>query len=209
MVYVISLISFLWLWFSFWWIRIRGLWKLPKGRDWLRGKLGLVLMGGAMLPNSLIEFSVVGLGCGPSLLFDLRRNYGGGDEDNGSFLQKVPRRPCCAQCLGPCSRPPPTHASAGDSCTLTGMSGSTNYGKFWKRWEYQTPWPASWEICMQVKKQQLELDMEQQPGSKLGKEYVKAVYCHPAYLTYMLSTSCIYQAGWSTSWNQDCWENYH
>ena len=58
-----------------------------------------------------------------------------------------------------------------------------NCGKFFKRWEYQTTWPASWEICMQVRKQQLELDMEQQTGSKLGKEYVKAVYCHPAYLT--------------------------
>ena len=43
---------------------------------------------------------------------------------------------------------------------------------------------------MQVKKQQLETDMEQQIGSKLGKEYIKAVYCHPAYLTYMQSTSC-------------------
>ena len=43
---------------------------------------------------------------------------------------------------------------------------------------------------MQVKKQQLELDMEQQTGSKLGKEYIKAVYCHPAYLTYMQITSC-------------------
>ena len=43
---------------------------------------------------------------------------------------------------------------------------------------------------MQVKKQQLELDMEQQTGSKLGTEYVKAVYCLPAYLTYMQSTSC-------------------
>ena len=41
-----------------------------------------------------------------------------------------------------------------------------NYGKFWKRWEYQTTWPASWEIYMQVRKQQLELDMEQQTGSK-------------------------------------------
>ena len=55
--------------------------------------------------------------------------------------------------------------------------------------EYQTTWPASWEICMQVKKQQLELDMEQQTGSKSGKEYVKAVYCNPAYLTYMQNTS--------------------
>ena len=43
---------------------------------------------------------------------------------------------------------------------------TTNYGKFWKRWEYQTTWPASWETCMQVRKQQLELDMEQQTGSK-------------------------------------------
>ena len=43
---------------------------------------------------------------------------------------------------------------------------------------------------MQVKKQQLALDMEQLTGSKLGKEYVKAVYCHPAYLTYMQNTSC-------------------
>ena len=43
---------------------------------------------------------------------------------------------------------------------------TTNCGKFWKRWKYQTTWPASWEICMQVRKQQLELDMEQQTGSK-------------------------------------------
>ena len=57
------------------------------------------------------------------------------------------------------------------------------------RWEYQTTWPGSWEICMQVKKQQLELDMKEQTGSKSGKEYVKAVYCHPTYLAYMQSTS--------------------
>ena len=49
--------------------------------------------------------------------------------------------------------------------------------------------PASWAICMQVRKQQLELDMKQHTGSKSEKEYVKAVYCHPAYLTYMQSTS--------------------
>ena len=66
---------------------------------------------------------------------------------------------------------------------------TTNCGKFWKRWEHQTTWPAFWEICMPVKKQQLELDMEQQTGSKLGKEYVKAVYCYSAYLTYMQSTT--------------------
>ena len=44
-------------------------------------------------------------------------------------------------------------------------------------------WPASWEIYMQVRKQQLELDMERQTGSKYEKEYIKAVYCHPAYLS--------------------------
>ena len=43
---------------------------------------------------------------------------------------------------------------------------TTNYWKFWKKWEYQTTWPASWQTCMQVRKQQLELDMEQQTGSK-------------------------------------------
>ena len=85
---------------------------------------------------------------------------------------------------------------------------TTDCGKFLKRWEYQTTCPASWEICMQVKKQQLELGMEQQTGSKSGKEYVKAVYCHSAYLTYMQSTSCKWRAGGSTSWTQDCWEKY-
>ena len=64
---------------------------------------------------------------------------------------------------------------------------TTHYGKFFKTWEYQTTLSASWEICMQVKKQQLELDMEQWTGLKLGKEYVKAVYCHPPYLTYVQS----------------------
>ena len=53
----------------------------------------------------------------------------------------------------------------------------------------------SWEICMQVKKQQLEPDMEQWTGSKLQKEYIEAVYCHPVYLTYMQSASCEMQ-GW-------------
>ena len=56
----------------------------------------------------------------------------------------------------------------------------TKSGKFLKRWEYQTTLPTSWETCMQVKKQQLQMNM-QQTGSKLGKEYVKAVYCHPAF----------------------------
>ena len=70
------------------------------------------------------------------------------------------------------------------------ISRNINCGKFFKRWLYQTTLPASWEICVHVKKQQLELDMEHQTGSKSGKEYIKAVYCHSAYLIYMQSTSC-------------------
>ena len=69
------------------------------------------------------------------------------------------------------------HAKAFD-CVIT-----TNSGNFLKRWEYQTTLPASWDICMQVKKQQLEPDMKKWTGSKLGKEYVKDVYCYPAHLT--------------------------
>ena len=64
-----------------------------------------------------------------------------------------------------------------------------NCGNFFKRWEYQTTLPASQEICMKVKKQLLELDIEQQTGSNSGKKYVKPVYCHLAYLTSMQSTS--------------------
>ena len=59
----------------------------------------------------------------------------------------------------------------------------------YKRWEHQASWSTSWEICMQVKKQHLELDVEQQTCSKLEKEYVKAVYCHLSFLTYMQTTS--------------------
>ena len=64
-----------------------------------------------------------------------------------------------------------------------------NCGKFLKWWDYQTTLLATWETCFQVRKQQLEPDVEQWIGSKLGKEYIKAVYCHPAYLIYMQSTS--------------------
>ena len=63
-----------------------------------------------------------------------------------------------------------------------------DHNKLWKilkEMEYQTTWPASWETYMQVRKQELELDMEQQTGSKSGKGYIKAVYFNLAYLTYM------------------------
>ena len=75
---------------------------------------------------------------------------------------------------------------------------TTNTGKFLKKWEYQIIWPDSGEICVQVKKQQLEPDMEQHTGSKLGKECFKAVYCHLVYLISMQSTS----------WEMLGWRNY-
>ena len=62
------------------------------------------------------------------------------------------------------------------------------------------PYLSPEEPVCRSKKQQLELNMEQQTGSNLGKEYDKVVYCHLAYLIYMQNT------GWITSWNQDCWE---
>ena len=80
-------------------------------------------MGRAMLSKSLIQFSVDGWGCVPSLLFDLRPNYGGANEDSGDLLLKGPMVHCCTQCPRPCSRPPPTHASPADSWTLMGKSG--------------------------------------------------------------------------------------
>ena len=83
-----------------------------------------------------------------------------------------------------------------------------NCGKSLNRWEYQITLPASWETCMQVKKQQLEPYMKQQIGSKLGKESVKAVYCHPAYLTYIHITLCEMLSWTNHSWNQDFWEKH-
>ena len=73
-------------------------------------------------------FSVDGRGCVSSLLFDLRPNYGGGNEDNGDLLLKVPCTHCHTQCPRPYSRPLPTHAFAGDSWTLTDKSGSVSCG---------------------------------------------------------------------------------
>ena len=85
-------------------------------------------MDRAMLSKSLIQFSVDGRGCVLSLLFDLRLNYSGGDEDNGDLLHKVPCTHGYTQCPQPCSRPPPTHTSTRDSWTLTGKSGPVSRG---------------------------------------------------------------------------------
>ena len=81
-----------------------------------------------MLSKPLIQFSVDGQGCVPSLLFDLRPNYGEGNEDTGDLLQNVPCMHCHIQCPRPCSRPPTTHAFAKVSWTLTGKSASVSCG---------------------------------------------------------------------------------
>ena len=85
-------------------------------------------MGRTMLSNSLIQFSVDGRGCVPSLLFDLRPNYGGGNEDNGDLLQKILCVNGHIQCPPPCIRPLLTHVSARVSWTLPGKSGSVSCG---------------------------------------------------------------------------------
>ena len=125
-VQVIRLVSFLWLWFSLCLLieKNKRLMMLPDGRNWLRRKLGLILLGRAMLSKSVIQFSVVGWACVPSLLFDLTPNYGGGNEDNEDLFQKVPCTHCCTQTPQSGCRPLPNHASSRDSWTLTDKSGS-------------------------------------------------------------------------------------
>ena len=92
------------------------------------GETGSPLMGRAMLSKSLIQFSVDVQGCVPSLLFNLRPNYGGGNEDNGDLLQKVPCMHRYTQCPQPYSRPLRTNASARDSWRLMDKSESVSCG---------------------------------------------------------------------------------
>ena len=76
---------------------------------------------------------------------------------------------------------------------------TTNCGKLFKRWEYQTTSLPYREICKQVKKQQVELDMEQWAGSKLGKKYIKVVYCHPASFQFSRSVMFHSTASWTAA----------
>ena len=81
----------------------------------------------------------------------------------------------------------------------------TSWGKLLKRWEYHTILSVSWETCMWVKKQQLEPGMEQLIDSRLRKEYDRAVYCHPVFLTYIYTEHIMRNAGLDklTSRNQE------
>ena len=145
---------------ALWWIRIRGLWKLSDGRGWLCGKLGLFLVSGDMLSKSLIQFSIDDWGCVPSVLFDLRPNYGRNNEDNSNLFQNDM---CthCVQCPWPCNRPLSTHAFTRDSRTLTGRSGSAYCGDTasfsWllahTRFYLCPPrvcFPSPWKFCNQI-----------------------------------------------------------
>ena len=85
-------------------------------------------MGKAMVSKSLIQISVDGQDCVPSLLFDLKPSYDGGNEDNGNLLQMIPCRHCYTQCPQPCSRPWPAQTSTRDSWRLLGKSGSVSCG---------------------------------------------------------------------------------
>ena len=85
---------------------------------------------------------------------------------------------------------------------------TTNCGTFLKRCEHQTTLSASWETCIQDKKQQWELNIEQWTSLKLGKEYIKAVYFHLAYLTTCRVRHVKCWVGWITSRNPDCQEKY-
>ena len=81
-----------------------------------------------------------------------------------------------------------------------------NCGKFLKRWEYQITWPASWDVSMQLRKQQLDLDVKQKTGSKLGKS-MSRLYIVTLLIEFIFRVHHEKRwAGWSTSWNQDCRE---
>ena len=133
----------------------------------LRQKLGLVVMSGAMLSKSLIQFSVDGLGCVSSLLFTWDQTM----VKRQKLLEKAEEPEIKLPTSAGSWKKQESSRKTSISAFLTMPKPLTvwttiNYGKFWKRWEYQTTWPASWETCMQVRKQQLELNVEQQTGSK-------------------------------------------
>ena len=140
--------------------------------DW--GGNGLVLMGGAMLSKSLIQFSVED--CVPSLSFDLRPNYGGGNEDNGDLLQKVPCTHCYTQCPQPCSRPQPAGWITAN-CGNSSRGGNTRPPDL----------PLEKPVCRSgSNSQNWTWNNRLVPNRERS---MPRLYIDPAYLTYMQSTS--------------------
>ena len=109
-------------------MRLRGLWKLPDGRGWLWGKLSLALKGKAMLSKPLIQFSVDGGSCVPSLVFGLRPNYGRGNAIMETSFKRTYAHTVGFSAPDASGRPLSIHTSARDSQTLTGQSGSVSSG---------------------------------------------------------------------------------
>ena len=128
---------------SLWWRRIGGLWKLPDVRDSLRGKLGFVLMGGAMLSKLLIQFSVDGWSCVPSLLLTQGQTMVEVMKIMATFF-KGPMHVLLHSVPQPSSRPPRTHTSAGDSWTVTGKSGQSLVGSLLL---YPGSWCTQGSVC--------------------------------------------------------------
>ena len=87
------------------------------------------------------------------------------------------------------SRPPPEYLFTGQEATMRIGHGTTDWFKIGKGIYQGCILSLAYLTCMQIKKQQLELDMKQTTGSTLEKEFIKTVYCHPIYLTYMQRTS--------------------
>ena len=100
---------------ALWWIRVRGLWKLHFGRDWLWGDLHLAFMGGAVFPPCSLASGQTMVGI-IVVMASFKMTYACGSQD------------CCSQCPWPCSRPLLTHASTKESWRLTGKSGSVSCG---------------------------------------------------------------------------------
>ena len=188
---------------AFWWINVRGLWKLPDQRDWLLQNLGqqwpqdwkrsvfimIPKKGNAkecsdycttalISHTSKVMLKILQVRVQQYLNWEFpdaqpRFRKGRGTRDQIANIhciieknKRVPEKRLLMLYW--------LHQSLW-------LCGSQQTRKFLKSWEYQTTWPVSWEIYMQVKKQQLEWDMKQWTSSKLGKEYVKDVCCHSAY----------------------------
>ena len=125
-------------------MRVRGLWKLPDGRDWLWGKLCFGLVSKSMFSKPLIQFSADGWGCVPSQT--MKPNYGGLMVVMVTSFKRTyaSSQDCCSQCPCPCSRLLLTHASARESWTFTGKSGQSFMGSLL---HYSGSWCVQGFVC--------------------------------------------------------------